>query len=68
MYKISLASANSIFNEGALKMNKRIKALIATIIIATLVVLPSYKVNSPTLKVGTTTQSSRNSSTNRTTY
>lgn len=49
-------------------MNKRIKALIATIIIATLVVLPSYKVNSPTLKVGTTTQSSRNSSTNRTTY
>ena len=62
MYKISLASANSIFNEGALKMNKRIKALIATIIIATLVVLPSYKVNSPTLKVGITTQGGRNGS------
>ena len=43
-------------------MNKRIKALIATIIIATLVVLPSYKVNSPTLKVGITTQGGRNGS------
>ena len=49
-------------------MNKRIKAIIATVIIATLVVLPSYRVNSPTLKIGTTTQSNRNNSTNRTTY
>ena len=43
-------------------MNKRIKAIIATIIIATLVVLPSYQVNSPTLKVGITTQGGRNGS------
>lgn len=40
-------------------MNKKIKAIITTIIIATLVVLPSYRVNSPTLKVGTTVQGGR---------
>lgn len=41
-------------------MNKRIKAIIATITIATLVVLPSYRTTSPTLKVGTTVQGNRN--------
>lgn len=43
-------------------MNKKFKAIIATIIIATLVVLPSYRVNSPTFKTGNTVHSNRNNS------
>ena len=43
-------------------MKKFVKTLIATILIATIVATPAYKVNSPTLNVGTTVQSNRNNS------
>ncbi len=43
-------------------MKKYLRTVIAIVIVAALVVLPSYSFSSPTIKVGTSVQSNRNGS------